>query len=316
MAGSVTEPISKAAERAQRMLFGPFNLGKWLSLGFIAFLAQLGEGGGYSARLPNFRGTFPPSGGPGYGGLSHEFDEALSWARAHQTLVLAIGTGVVVAGVLLGTLIVWLSSRGKLMFVESVLFDRHAVSEPWSRLRERAFSLFKFRMVLGLLGMTLMLPILAAALFVALPDIRAWRFESHAWLGILILFCNFLFLGLPLTIISLLLEDFVVPIMYLRDLATTGAWKVLRAEILPGNAGTIVLFYLMQFLLGLAIGLLVLFITCLTCCLAALPYLSSVLLLPIHVFRRGYSLYFLEELGQRVFPDLRPPPTWNEGRFG
>jgi hypothetical protein len=37
---------------------------------------------------------------------------------------------------------------------------------------------------------------------------------------------------------------------------------------------------------------------CLTCCLALLPYLSSVVFLPIHVFFRCYSLKFLEQFGE------------------
>ena len=43
-----------------------------------------------------------------------------------------------------------------------------------------------------------------------------------------------------------------------------------------------------------------------TLCLGALPYLSSVLLLPIIVFSRCYSLCFIEQFG----------PTWRIFRHG
>ncbi len=39
MALSVTNPISAALDRTKRILFKPFDIGKWFVLGFCAFLA-------------------------------------------------------------------------------------------------------------------------------------------------------------------------------------------------------------------------------------------------------------------------------------
>ena len=39
---SATNPIAKAFEHTQRVLFQPFDLKKWFVLGFAAFLATLG----------------------------------------------------------------------------------------------------------------------------------------------------------------------------------------------------------------------------------------------------------------------------------
>lgn len=51
----------------------------------------------------------------------------------------------------------------------------------------------------------------------------------------------------------------------------------------------------------MAIGTLVGFAVLVTCCLAGclmmLPYIGTVLLLPILVFKRAYSLYFLGQFG-------------------
>jgi hypothetical protein len=54
----------------------------------------------------------------------------------------------------------------------------------------------------------------------------------------------------------------------------------------------------MSCLLGLGAALLVLLGCCLTCCVALLPYVSSVVFLPISVFFRCYSLGFLEQFGE------------------
>jgi hypothetical protein len=53
--------------------------------------------------------------------------------------------------------------------------------------------------------------------------------------------------------------------------------------------------------LAMAIGTLVVFAILLTCCLAgclmALPYIGTVFLLPVLVFKRSYSLYYLAQYG-------------------
>ena len=46
MSLSVIDPINPAFARTKRILFQPFDFGKWLRLGFCAFLMGLAEGGG------------------------------------------------------------------------------------------------------------------------------------------------------------------------------------------------------------------------------------------------------------------------------
>ena len=86
--------------------------------------------------------------------------------------------------------------------------------------------------------------------------------------------------------------------MYRRHLGTTDAWALLRRELLPGNGWRFVGFYLMNILLWIPAILLILLGCCLTCCMALLPYLSSVAFLPIFVFFRCYSLGFLAQFGE------------------
>jgi hypothetical protein len=57
-------------------------------------------------------------------------------------------------------------------------------------------------------------------------------------------------------------------------------------------------YYFMAFLLGIAAAILMFIACCLTCCIAMLPYVSSVVFLPIFVFFRCYSLGFLEQFGE------------------
>src|SRR2546430_46045 len=42
---SLTLPVSQAVYRVKRLLFEPFDFGKWFVIGFCAWLAELGRGG-------------------------------------------------------------------------------------------------------------------------------------------------------------------------------------------------------------------------------------------------------------------------------
>jgi hypothetical protein len=118
-------------------------------------------------------------------------------------------------------------------------------------------------------------------------------------------------LAIGFAIIHKLTADFVVPIMFLRRNRCLEAWRELWA-LLSANAGQLILYLLFSIVLAVATGMIVmaaLLVTCCVCCLALLPYVGTVLLLPVLVFKRAYSLYFLAQFGPEydVFPP--PPPT-------
>jgi hypothetical protein len=50
---------------------------------------------------------------------------------------------------------------------------------------------------------------------------------------------------------------------------------------------------------------------CIACCLVIIPYIGTVLLLPLLAFTRSYSLYYLAQYGPHydVFPPAPPAPT-------
>jgi hypothetical protein len=283
MAISVTEPIGWALTRTGRMLFKPFEWRKWFVLGFCAWLAQLGEGGG-----PNFNAS---------GGGPEPFDPVLECIREHLGLVILLAVVVFLVLVAIGLVLTWLSSRGKFMFLDGVVRNRGAVVEPWHRFRTPGNSLFGFRVVFGLAALAVVLLIAGAGLAIAWPDIQAERFGVMAVAGILVGALLMIPAIVALGLLAALLEDFVVPVMYLRGVRALAAWGIVWREILPGHVGKIVLFYLMKILLGIGIGMAAIVATCFTCCLTIVPYLGTVILLPIFVFSRSYSVYFLQQFG-------------------
>jgi len=320
MSRSPADAISKAVERSQQLLF-PFNANKWFALGFTVFLAQCGDGGGGGSfpSLPS--GPSSSSSGGGGGASSFDFQKVIDDALAslNRDLALYATVAAIGAALVLGLaiLIVWFSSRAKLMFVESVIWDRVDIGGQWVRAAELGMSLSKFRLALGFGGWLLFLCSLAGAVVAALPDFKSGDFfGTRALIGYGILGASALFIGFPLAVVGALLDDFVVPLMVVRNARVRQAWAICRAEVLAGNVGGIVLFYLLRIGLAFAIAIAAMVISCVTCCLTAIPYVGTVLMLPIFVFSRAYPLYYLEGLGVSVFPV--PEPAWahyEEWRF-
>jgi len=288
---SVTEPIQPAIAHAKRILFEPFSARKWFVLGFSAFLAHLGGGGG----------SFNYNGNPfdrSSSGAAPDFSPVTSWISEHLPLVIALAVVFFVLMLALAVLFQWLSSRGQLMFLDGVVRNQAEIVEPWHRLRHLGDDLFRFRMVLLLATLALFIVCGGLGALIALPDIHARTFGGAALAGVLV-GCGLLLLGiLVLSLVGAVLHDFVVPIMYHRELRVPAAWQVLRRELLPGHGWQFVGYYLMSFLLGIASAILMLIGCCLTCCVALLPYISSVVFLPLFVFFRCYSLEFLAQFGE------------------
>jgi hypothetical protein len=315
MAGSAADAISKAVERSKQMLF-PIKGDKWFALGLTVFLAQCGEqSGGTTFNMP---GSFPStprppstSGGPSPfpSELAKIIDEAVSTIQADLALYIGLAVLFVVVSLGIWLVVVWVTSRAKLMFIESVIWDRVDVSSQWARAGELGLSLFKFRVAFSLCSSALFLLALGGALLVGIPDFRSGNFlGSRALTAYGVFGVGFFVFGLPASLVAAALDDFVAPLMVLRNAPVTEAWRQFRSEVLSGHVGGLILFYLLRIALGLGIVMIVTMATCLTCCLASLPYLGTVITLPIWVFARAYPLYFLEELGIAVFP--APEPSW------
>ena len=297
---SVTAPVGQAFDRVRRMLFQPFDIGKWFVIGFCAWLAGLGEFGS------SFNGNIH-SGGGGPSGAAHSFrdhmDQAMHYVMQNLYWIIPVAAALVVLGLAWGILLTWLSSRGKFMFLYCVALDRAEVKRPWREFAREGNSLFWFRFVLGLIEMSLFLPLLAGILFVI-----GWMlYRGHAeGAGIILavgLGLTFLALAVCFSLIRKFTVDFVVPIMFLRRTKCTIAWREFLG-LLGANAGHFTLYVLFQIVLTLAIGFLVLIAIVVTCCIAgclmALPYLGT-----WSAAGAGVQTFVFALLSRAVRPSLR-----------
>jgi hypothetical protein len=310
---SVVEPVAPALERVKQMLFKPFDLTKWITLGFCAWLAGLGESGGGGGGGGNFNtgNHFGGHNGQPAEQFRQLYHKACDFVMLNLGWIVPLAIFLFLLGVVLWLVMLWLSSRGKFMFLHCVALDKAVVAEPWSKFVNEANSLFRFRIVLGLIGMVLVLPLVV---FMALAILRMVMHGEADVAGVM----TAVGLGLALLLVALLfavirkfLEDIVVPIQYLCGGSCLEAWGRFYT-LLAENPGSFALYLLFQIVLGMVIGILVLAVVVVTCCCAGclliLPFIGTVLLLPVLVFKRSYSLYYLAQFGYDVF-SIPPAPA-------
>ena len=301
---SVTEPLGQAITRATQITFGPFDLGKWFVLGFSAWLATLGDRKGFNFSYQNHDSTHTTTPSAGTDTMQH----VGHWIDTHLPLIITLSVVIAIMVIAVGLLMSWLRSRAMFIFLDNLSKNQAAVVAPWKQFKSLGNSLFLFYLVLGAIMLICYAVVLGPALIVALPDIRAEHFGGGA-IAAIVIGLLLIPLSLVFAIIMWCTNNFVVPLMYLRGQRVRLAWQEFRTVLLPGNVGAFVLFLLLQFALRIATGIISVMLGCITCCIGFLPYLNTVLTLPLYVFDRSYSVYFLEQFGQdyRVFLAIAEP---------
>ena len=85
--------------------------------------------------------------------------------------------------------------------------------------------------------------------------------------------------------------------MYLRRIPVHLAWSEFRLSFWQANQSVFVWYFLMRIALIVAVGILSLVVILLSCFVALVPYIGSVLLLPLTIFGVTYPLVFIEQFG-------------------
>ncbi|MFC1764622.1 hypothetical protein ACFL6U_21455 [Planctomycetota bacterium] len=293
---SVIDPIGQAFELVRRILFSPFDLERWFVIGFCAWLALLGKGGGGGGNW-----------GRGLQGMNQA--EAKAWFAANLWWIAPLGIAIVLIGLIIGIACLYLNSRGRFMFLHCVRYNVAEVRRPWHVYRKQANSLFVFRLIFGIVSFLSILIVIAGLLIVILP-LSAINVKG-VLLASLLLVPVFLLLALVIGLVALFTDDFVMPIMMLRDCSCTDAWREFLT-LLSENKARFLLFCLFHLVIGMAIMTIVAAFGLLTCCigfcLLSLPYIGAVILLPIAVFRRSYSLLYLRQYGPAYDVFYQPLP--------
>lgn len=288
-----TTAVPSAIEHTRRLLFDGSSSGTWLTIAFAAWLATLGTGG-TRFRVPGASGA--PMGVPAV-------DE--TWSAVWPWVALAFGVLVLVGLFAIGlwVAIVFLNTRGAFLLLDNVVTGRAAIVRPWNRHAALADDLFLFRLKLGFAFLGLVgLPLLSG-----FGSIALWSWlQPDATLLVPVavavtLVCAFVVLSftavyhLALTVVY----DIVVPVMFVRRCTVSSALRFF-ANVACEVPRAVLSYALLRVGLGLAVGTIGLLVSALFCCVQWIPFVDTVLLLPLIVFMRAFSLHFVAGLD----PDL------------
>lgn len=302
MSISYSHPLALGWQRMKKALFKPFDISKWFRIGFTAWLAGLTDCNGGGNGSYNNKGKADLDDFFNFPQIAHE------WLLDNPLWFNLIILGVVLLFIVV-TILVWVSSRGKFMFLHNVALDKADISKPWHEYRKEGNSLFLWEFFFGWFAFAVFMLFLAYCFVTAknlyygdYPDIAI--FWSVATM-ILMLIGYIIIFGY----ITLFLKDFVVPLMYKHRIGVLKGWTTFLG-LFVRHFFTFILYGLFIFVLGIGVAICVIFFALLTCCigllLLAIPFIGAVILLPVSYTFRAFSIEFLAQFGKKynVFPAI------------
>ncbi len=302
---SYSLPLSRGWDRMKKALFKPFDLNKWMRLGFTAFLAGLVDCNGGNGGNRFNKGHFD----------WHEFfrfpETAWEWLNSHPLWFTLTVIGLVLLFIIV-TAFIWLSSRGKFMFLQNVACDSAEISKPWSDFHRQGNSLFVWRFIFGWL-MAAVFTIFLILCFNRAKDLfYGDNSNMLIFWNIICMVFIFFFLMVIVSYVSLFLDDFVVAVMYKHKVGVMQGWTIFL-RLFGKNTSAFIIYGLFILVLKIATAIVVLFLALATCCiglvLLVIPYIGSVILLPVSYTFRALSAEFLAQFGDEynVFPKTDEP---------
>ena len=299
-----TRAFDSAWERMHVILFRPFDFGKWCAIGLSAFLAgflQGGNGFNTSFNTNNFNnGTFNKySGGQTPKFDLHQFNSNLTHAISSMQVGLIVLISLVIIALVLSfiLLLYWLGARGQFMFLDNIVRNRGAISWPWQFYARQANSLFGFYLLFLVISFAIFLPILIVAVVMSIP-----LFTQHRWpgageiAGFVALALVYLTLALVFSFFLFVFREFGIPLMFRNGLPARPAfWESMN--LVRQHAGSVVVFVLLRIAIFIGVAVLSVIICCATCCIGTLPYIGTVILLPVLIYVKCFTLDCLAQFG-------------------
>ena len=296
------------------ILFRPFDLAKWCVIGFSAFLAGLLEGGngisssytGNSFQQNKFHASTSNSGDLQH--LHSQISQIFSSTGFWMVVFIIIALALVILAV--SFLLIWLGVRGQFMFLDNIVRNRGAIVVPWRFYARQANSFFVVYLLFSLFFIALLLPILGVGVLMAIP-----LFHQNRWpvggeiVGFAALGVIYLGVSLTLTVVLFLFREFGIPIMFRQGLLARPAFFA-AMRLLGAYPGSVAVFILLRIAIFIGTAVICILICCFTCCIGMLPYIGTVLLLPVLIFVRCFTLDCLAQFGpayDAFTVDVMPP---------
>lgn len=288
-------PFGEAFELTKKILFQPFDLAKWFVIGFAAWLATFFSGGGYNYRRSFGKGDWH------WHAQHHGAPLSLHDTPPWMIPVIIVGILFVLAFI---ALLLWLNARGRFMFTDCIVRNRGAIAEPWREYQAEANSYFVFQLVVALCSL------------VGFGGIAFVFFLAWYWANPVMPIALMILLGVAwflLVVLFSLVSRFMVPVMYRQRCGAVDAFRAVWSLLLA-NLGAFILFALFYIVLFIAAALIGCIAGCVTCCIAIIPYIGTVILLPVVMVLFAFPLCFLRQFGDAydvwaVVRPTEPPPA-------
>ncbi len=308
-------PLRRAWARARALLLTGSSPETWFVLGFTAWLARLwdnaGLGGSWDRDFVNFKDRDWR--------VSSLDDLRHLDLFGHELGGLGVGilAGLGVFALLLAVLLTWLSSRGEFCFLDNVVHRRARVSEPWRRYARQGDSLFLWRLAFQIVAGACALALILPGLLLVIGAIATESLRGLGVAGAVVLGMLGVVLAIAASLVSFWTDQFVVPVMYRDGSGVLAAWRR-TLPLVREHIDQAVLFALFWLLLAMVVGAAIAALGLVTCCVGwlvlAIPYLGTVILLPVYVTARALGPEFLAQYGEewRLWPSDGPPPPAGE----
>ncbi len=292
----IFKPFEEAFELTKKILFRPFDITKWFVIGFAAFLANLAGG----VHFGNFNPNWNRHGA--WRAFATRSTMGIGPADQWPMWVIPLFFGGVVLCLALVFVLMWVGARGRFIFTDCIVRNRGAIVQPWNEFRREGNSFFLFcLLVAAAIIAILALAFLPALLPLILHGDRAnvgFAIGLIFWAGLILL------LGLAWALIS----QIMIPVMYRRRCLAREAFGE-SVSLIAKHPGPLILYFLFFIVLTLASAMVGCLSACVTCCITAVPYVGTVILLPIYVLLYGFTLTFLRQFGPDydVWANITPP---------
>ncbi|HEY0257973.1 MAG TPA: hypothetical protein VGC39_11060, partial [Candidatus Methylacidiphilales bacterium] len=300
-----TQEFDSAWERIYIILFGPFDFGKWFAIGLSAFLAGLlhsGFGSSYHTNNYHYDNGLNFTSGTMPNFDFHQWINSISPALGGLQIGLILLVGLIALAFIFAIilLVYWLGARGQFMLLDNIVRNRGAIAWPWHYYSRQANSLLGFYLLYLVIYVAVLLPFLVLALVWGLPLLQQHRWpEGWEIVGFSVLGLVGLGIFLALKLCLFIFREFGIAIMFRQGLLAWPAFWA-SARLVQQHPGSVVVFVLLRLAIAVGVAVLTLIFCCtmLPCfCLSVIPYVGTVLLLPVIIYVRCFTLDCLAQFG-------------------
>lgn len=212
MQGTFLDIIHASYEWTKTVLFRPFSLKKWIFLCIIAILAGEFSGCNININIPKKQGVAQQIGIETFKNI-HQYKCFIP-----MIVILAL------IGLSLIILLLWLYSRFSFIFLNSVVKNDASIKGPFRENKNTGNSFFKWN-ILFLASIfsifLLMIIILVGGIFITKNLSFIWKISLSLLWGLIIVCVVILII-----ILIVIVRDLVLPIMFKHRIGIIGGWRV------------------------------------------------------------------------------------------